>query len=1034
MAPHRSLFRRALGITAAGVLGCALFGFAPAAQSLSFSEIASQPAVLGSVTYAPVTLTSPTNKSLTVKIQAVSFQNGKWTYELTWVRTLDRQGSLYVDSKDRTHKALDRSPAERSGTVSLQLLPGARYRVEFYTRPGKSGTLLLRKFFNTLGADGNPVALDQLSTGGPSASPSTQAVAACRAALKVTPGTDFFVNRNTAYQPKPIPLSSQLPTSPRCTSGTSVAQCQAYARSIASSYGLSVSFDANDLGSLAGSGPFGMDSATLVGRSSNAPGRWQELLYRQRIFVEIKSKFSKGGVAGYDGRYYEFVKESEHPYFAEWFKKRLSQATGYPAGTVYQDTYSYQVLTEEQRLLPDECRGLITVKVVPRGFLAGSGFTSQSNYPVVRGGEYTVKWTTPASTKKVSIYLMNGSTPVGAIAEHIANTGSYDFTWNPEDGDKYSKIAPPPSDAVSSDGVLWNTSGRSGERYKVVVVSDDEGILGATLVGVESSKWVACSSDNRPHIDSRDPVPNDRYNVCTANDLTGNVSSLGTGLTSITHSYLGSVLYQAVWQQDDTMIKNGKIMPAGPGHIYNAGTWAQPKGSYNYKPIRVGQDIYIDASNLKTEKPYFKMELVKWTDNPCSDTAKNSHSGNCYSVEEKSWLIDNQVTSYACPQTGGHDEQLGGLYCGLNPRCPSWLAWDPTCAQTINSGLNAYRWRLPSDLEPGFYSIRLVNPDFTGTIPKTNLMQGSGFTDYFYVAPAHDAVVCPTGSGQVRTVTVSEVSSTADSKTFRISWTMDPQLSCKKLQLWLYHPTKREGRMIAWTLPLSSSGQSSSGAVVDASAGQYEFVVPVSSISPKNSSLGDFLDVDTGGGGIIAGIEFRARVADVGQTEDYLGYAPLNYYIGAHTSGAYGVKNDGRVQPKSVTVSQLRNTWDTLSTPNPDMAAVNDNACVATVVYSAAKSGVSRSASGPFSPSITVSPNANYYVNCDFNRDLATGGIALPLPDCTWKGEKSGSGFVYTCRAPASGVVSPSCRITWPNPNKICTQSNAPFSVTVSGQ
>lgn len=129
--------------------------------------------VLGAVTYAPVRLTSVGNLALFMEIQADSFANGKWTYKVKWNRTLDRQGSLYVDSKDKTLTALSLSPAGRSGERTLQLNPGTRYRLEFYTQAGKGGKLMLRKFFNTLDAQGNPVSLAQASLG--SAAPGTAA-------------------------------------------------------------------------------------------------------------------------------------------------------------------------------------------------------------------------------------------------------------------------------------------------------------------------------------------------------------------------------------------------------------------------------------------------------------------------------------------------------------------------------------------------------------------------------------------------------------------------------------------------------------------------------------------------------------------------------------------------------------------------------------------------------------------------------------------------------------------------------------------
>lgn len=116
---------------------------------------------LQGVTYAPVSLTSPTNVSLSVQIKALGFSGGKWTYQVTWNRTLDRQGSIYVSPKlDKTALvplSVDGANIPRAGQMTLQLDPSTRYRLEVYTRPQAGGNLFLRKFFNTLDVSGNPV-------------------------------------------------------------------------------------------------------------------------------------------------------------------------------------------------------------------------------------------------------------------------------------------------------------------------------------------------------------------------------------------------------------------------------------------------------------------------------------------------------------------------------------------------------------------------------------------------------------------------------------------------------------------------------------------------------------------------------------------------------------------------------------------------------------------------------------------------------------------------------------------------------------
>lgn len=124
-------------------------------QALSYDEI--KPAagqVLSAVVYQETVLTSPTNKSLRLSIQAVEFKEGKWTYLLKWKRTLDRHGSLYLSLKqDRTVLPLQLADAPREGEQTVTLDPQTRFRIEFYTKGSAEGSLLLRKFFNTLPAE-----------------------------------------------------------------------------------------------------------------------------------------------------------------------------------------------------------------------------------------------------------------------------------------------------------------------------------------------------------------------------------------------------------------------------------------------------------------------------------------------------------------------------------------------------------------------------------------------------------------------------------------------------------------------------------------------------------------------------------------------------------------------------------------------------------------------------------------------------------------------------------------------------------------
>ncbi|MBL8030630.1 MAG: hypothetical protein JNN11_05280 [Candidatus Doudnabacteria bacterium] len=110
------------------------------------------------VTYAPVVLTSPSNLSLNVQIQALGYSSGKWSYKVSWRRTLDLRGSIYVSPKSDKNTKVSMSPSgsdiTRIGESTLQLDPSLRYRIEYYSETNGGGRLLLRKFFDTLPALG----------------------------------------------------------------------------------------------------------------------------------------------------------------------------------------------------------------------------------------------------------------------------------------------------------------------------------------------------------------------------------------------------------------------------------------------------------------------------------------------------------------------------------------------------------------------------------------------------------------------------------------------------------------------------------------------------------------------------------------------------------------------------------------------------------------------------------------------------------------------------------------------------------------
>ncbi len=128
----------------------ALALLAPVAQALTFGEIRqsslTQPQVLGVSSYPSITVTSSTNKSLTVTATPVSFDGTYWQYQFSWTRAKNAVGSLYVSQKGGSQSmVVSIDSAAKQGNVTGNLLPSTAYRVEFYGQASGAGTLLLRK-------------------------------------------------------------------------------------------------------------------------------------------------------------------------------------------------------------------------------------------------------------------------------------------------------------------------------------------------------------------------------------------------------------------------------------------------------------------------------------------------------------------------------------------------------------------------------------------------------------------------------------------------------------------------------------------------------------------------------------------------------------------------------------------------------------------------------------------------------------------------------------------------------------------------
>ncbi len=92
--------------------------------------------------FPTITLNSPTNQSLKISVTPLRMSSSNtWVYRLDWNRTLNRQGSIYINGLSQV------ATASQSGSKELTLQASGRIKVEFYSSPAGKGTLLLRKYF-----------------------------------------------------------------------------------------------------------------------------------------------------------------------------------------------------------------------------------------------------------------------------------------------------------------------------------------------------------------------------------------------------------------------------------------------------------------------------------------------------------------------------------------------------------------------------------------------------------------------------------------------------------------------------------------------------------------------------------------------------------------------------------------------------------------------------------------------------------------------------------------------------------------------
>ncbi len=142
------------------VLCLALASLVPGTGSaLTLSEITGTQAVSS---YTPVTITSATNKTITITATPLSFASNQWMYQVSWNRAKNAKGSLYVSLKSNNGtKVATVATADQAGSTTFTALPSTAYRVEFYSQPNGKGSLLVRKYFTALAAEKASVIANQ---------------------------------------------------------------------------------------------------------------------------------------------------------------------------------------------------------------------------------------------------------------------------------------------------------------------------------------------------------------------------------------------------------------------------------------------------------------------------------------------------------------------------------------------------------------------------------------------------------------------------------------------------------------------------------------------------------------------------------------------------------------------------------------------------------------------------------------------------------------------------------------------------------
>lgn len=115
------------------------------------------------------TLTSAGYTDLVVTVAPLSASGGNISYQISWARKRNAQGSLYIYRKSSvSDMVLSSDNAGQTGSQVFAALPSTAYVVRFYKKPNKQGGLLISKTFTSAALSDEASALLSSINGGSS--------------------------------------------------------------------------------------------------------------------------------------------------------------------------------------------------------------------------------------------------------------------------------------------------------------------------------------------------------------------------------------------------------------------------------------------------------------------------------------------------------------------------------------------------------------------------------------------------------------------------------------------------------------------------------------------------------------------------------------------------------------------------------------------------------------------------------------------------------------------------------------------------